>query len=78
MVSSVAITETQFADQFRDFLNTSDNELRSFRKEAFEFFRENGFPSVKNENWKYTNVAPIVKENWKMKSNARSKNLKHR
>src|SRR6185436_16367188 len=64
MVSSVAITETQFADQFRDFLNTSDNELRSFRKEAFEFFRENGFPSVKNENWKYTNVAPIVKENW--------------
>jgi Fe-S cluster assembly protein SufD len=64
MVSSVAVTETQFADQFREFLNTSDDSLRSFREAAFEFFQENGFPSVKNENWKYTNVAPVSKEAW--------------
>ena len=64
MVSSVAVTETQFADQFREFLNTTDALLRAFRKAAFAHFQQNGFPSVKNENWKYTNVTPIAKEDW--------------
>jgi Fe-S cluster assembly protein SufD len=64
MVSSLAVTETQFAEQFRELLNGSDDGLRAFREEAFEYFQENGFPSVKNEDWKYTNVAPIARENW--------------
>jgi Fe-S cluster assembly protein SufD len=64
MVSSLAVTETQFTEKFREFLHRSDENLRSFREEAFRYFEENGFPSVKNENWKYTNVAPIAKENW--------------
>ena len=64
MVSSLAVTETQFADQFREFLASSDDGLRSIREAAFAYFQQNGFPSVKNENWKYTNVAPITKEDW--------------
>lgn len=36
--------------------------LKSVRKQAIKFFRENGFPAPKNEDWKYTNVAPIAKE----------------
>jgi Fe-S cluster assembly protein SufD len=66
MVSSLAITETQFAEQFREFLERGGNVLVALRKEAFRFFEENGFPSVKNEDWKYTNVAPIAKENWRI------------
>jgi Fe-S cluster assembly protein SufD len=64
MVSSLAVTETQFAEQFREYLKGSDEKLRSFREEAFRYFEENGFPSVKNENWKYTNVTLIAKEDW--------------
>ena len=64
MVSSLAVTETQFAEQFREFLNGSEDALRTFRQEAFEYFQENGFPSVRNEDWKYTNVAAIAREDW--------------
>ena len=64
MVSSLAVTETQFTEQFKKFLKGSSDELRSIREKAFRYFEANGFPSVRNENWKYTNVAPIAKENW--------------
>lgn len=64
MVSSLAVTETQFAEQFKRFIDGSDDFLREIRERAFRHFEENGFPSVRNENWKYTNVAPIAKENW--------------
>ena len=64
MVSSVAVTETRFADQFREFLKSPNDGLRSFREAAFAYFQQNGYPSVRNENWKYTNVASIAKEDW--------------
>lgn len=35
--------------------------LTRLRANAFERFEELGFPSVKNEEWKYTNVAPITR-----------------
>src|SRR5262245_46251967 len=38
--------------------------LKSIRKQAFKFFTENGFPTPRNEEWKYTNVAPIGKEDF--------------
>ncbi len=34
--------------------------LRNLRDRAFDRFQELGFPSVAEEDWKYTNVAPIV------------------
>jgi Fe-S cluster assembly protein SufD len=34
--------------------------------EAFQYFEDNGYPTVKNEDWKYTNVAPIGKEVWRV------------
>ena len=36
--------------------------LKSIRKLAFKFFTENGFPTPRNEEWKYTNTAPIAKQ----------------
>ena len=35
--------------------------LRHAREDAFARFERIGFPSVKEEEWKYTNVAPIAK-----------------
>ena len=38
--------------------------LRSLRDRAFARFQEVGFPTVAEEDWKYTNVAPIAKGNF--------------
>ncbi len=65
MVSTTAVMETQFTEQIREFLRTeNDPQLRRLREVAFAAFAELGFPSVKSEDWKYTNVAAIAKENW--------------
>jgi Fe-S cluster assembly protein SufD len=80
MVSSLAVTETQFADRFREFLNESNDGLRAFREEAFRYFQETGFPTQKNEDWKYTNIAPITNENWRVvagQSSAAGSELPH-
>lgn len=40
---------------------TPDSWLDRLRHNAFARFQELGFPSVKEEEWKYTNVAPLSK-----------------
>lgn len=68
MVSSTAVMETQFTEQFRKFLLSEKNEvMRKYREKAFAVFSALGFPSVKNEDWKYTNVAPIANEEWQVR-----------
>ena len=65
MVSSQAVMENQFTEQFREFLKgETDPNLRRLRQDAFSHFLIEGFPTVKSEDWKYTNVAPIAKEDW--------------
>src|SRR5688500_12195773 len=68
MVLSTAVMETAFADQFREVLKGETNiSLRRIREDAFAAFTASGFPIVKNEDWKYTNVAPIAKGVWTAK-----------
>jgi Fe-S cluster assembly protein SufD len=38
---------------------TKDDGLRLLREQAFRYFTENGFPTPRDEEWKYTNVAEI-------------------
>lgn len=65
MASTTAVMETQFTEQFKEFLKgESDISLAALREKAFAVFAEIGFPTVKSEDWKYTNVAPIAKETW--------------
>ncbi len=60
-----AVTETQFAEQFKKFIEGEKNgSLKQLRQKAFAYFAEVGFPTPKNEDWKYTNVGPIAKEAW--------------
>lgn len=61
-------TETIYAGAFRQFVEQVDQPewLRLLRERAFALFNETGFPSVKTEDWKYTNVAPIANVDWKI------------
>jgi Fe-S cluster assembly protein SufD len=64
-----AATETQFAEQFREFIKGEKNDaLRELREKAFATFTEIGFPTPKNEDWKYTNVAAVVSGQWTVDS----------
>lgn len=35
--------------------------LKNLREKAFAYFKQEGFPTPENEEWKYTNTAPIAK-----------------
>jgi Fe-S cluster assembly protein SufD len=57
--------ETEFGEQFREMVATeTDPRIRDVREKAFAAFTELGYPHVKLEDWKYTNVTPLVKEQW--------------
>ncbi len=61
----MAVKETQFAESFKKVIAAEkDAAVRELGERAYEFFAENGFPQVKSEDWKYTNVAAIGKEEW--------------
>src|SRR5690606_5479051 len=38
----------------------TSSKLSTIRHEAFERFQKEGFPTVKNEEWKYTNLHSLV------------------
>jgi Fe-S cluster assembly protein SufD len=40
--------------------------LREARQSAFDRFRLLGFPSIRNEDWKYTNILRFLKEEYEM------------
>lgn len=42
--------------------------LRGLREEALERFSERGYPTMREEAWKYTNVAPITKRPFRLAS----------
>ncbi|MGI8469101.1 MAG: Fe-S cluster assembly protein SufD [Pyrinomonadaceae bacterium] len=58
--------ETIYNTEFQQNLNAANQPdwLKKMREKAFRFFTENGFPTIENEEWKYTNVAPIGRENF--------------
>lgn len=65
MALTSAVMETQFDESFKTRLAAEDDEaIKALRERAFATFTEKGFPSLKDEDWKYTNVSPIAKETW--------------
>jgi Fe-S cluster assembly protein SufD len=50
--------------EVRSILSSSleSEELFALREKAFEQFKQLGFPSTKIEDWKYTNLAPFLKD----------------
>src|SRR5436189_5074452 len=66
-----ASTETIFDRAFTERVVALDEErpMKVLRERAFSDFQENGFPTQKNEDWKYTNVASVVGEQWSVAGN---------
>lgn len=68
-------------NNFRDFekrLNGAANSpIHSMRRQAFDRFLQLGFPTTLHEEWRYTNVSPVVKVPHKLaeKANADGLNL---
>lgn len=65
-MSSQTAKETIYKQDFQTNLKSSNQPqwLKDLREKAFAFFTENGFPTPQNEEWKYTNLAPLAKENF--------------
>ena len=57
--------EQKLKTDFDKFINTSNfsSQEIKFKKEAFENFLKNGFPSRKLENWKFLDINQIIKKN---------------
>ena len=65
MALTTAVMDTQFTEQFRKAIMAEANpSMRELREQAFAAFTLTGYPHVKLEDWKYTNVAPLAKESW--------------
>src|SRR5687768_3805393 len=67
------VKETVYSEFFKKTLTGKEpGWLKDLRERAFAYFTKNGFPVVQNEEWKYTNVAPIARENWSVADSAAS------
>ncbi|MEO5858916.1 MAG: Fe-S cluster assembly protein SufD [Pyrinomonadaceae bacterium] len=54
--------ETNFGAAFRELIGGAQHvDLRS---KAFAYFEANGFPTPRDEDWKYTNVSSVVSDKW--------------
>ena len=62
----VRSSDYSYAGQFESLQSGEDDRapawLKSLRREAFREFETLGFPTTRNEDWKYTNVAPIARQ----------------
>ncbi len=67
-----------YKNKFNEFENRLNGEKEKFthnlRRQGISRLEEIGFPTLKTEEWKYTNILPIIKTNfepvtWKSKAN---------
>jgi Fe-S cluster assembly protein SufD len=69
MVTEIITRENSYHEAFRTLQESEPDSpgswLKRLRESAMESFQELGFPSVKDEEWKYTNVAPIARIDFK-------------
>ena len=54
-------------DQTFDQLSFQEN-----RKENMDNFKKNGFPTIRNEEWKYTNLQPLLKKEFDLQASKSS------
>jgi len=66
MATQIAEQENSYQSAFVALQeNSSSNDwLCRLRENAMERFAELGFPSTKDEEWKYTNIAPLTRESF--------------
>ncbi|HKV34136.1 MAG TPA: Fe-S cluster assembly protein SufD [Pyrinomonadaceae bacterium] len=66
MVTELAKTENNYQSAFRSVRDVSPTVpwLELVRTSAMDRFEQLGFPTVHDENWKYTNLAALAKQNF--------------
>lgn len=68
------VKETIYTNYFKEIIaNEKDGELKNLREKAFAYFTENGFPTLQNEEWKYTNVSAVSNSEFQI-SNSETEN----
>ncbi len=59
----------EYIEQFKTFEKTLNGEsktpLHEIRRSAIEQFAKHGFPTSKDEEWRFTNIQPIIKTKFK-------------
>src|SRR5260221_13409637 len=58
-------TKENYFSDFEVFAELYGKSFSSLRKGAIEEFLRIGFPTTKHEEWKYTNLAPLLKSTFK-------------
>jgi len=72
---SISLTEKDngYKNRFSEFIkNTASADpdwLKSIRREGISKFAELGFPTTRNEDWRFTNVAPIARAAFEISRN---------
>lgn len=57
----------QFSNKFEiASIKEHDENTAIIRKEAFDYFLSNGFPSIKNEEWRFTNMLPFLRDSYNL------------
>lgn len=52
-------------NNFEDHINAYEAPaLIALRRSAFDYFKQSNFPTVKNEEWRFTNIQPYVNEQY--------------
>lgn len=66
MVTELAKTENNYQSAFRSVRDLSPTVpwLELVRNSAMDRFEQLGFPTIHDENWKYTNLAPLAKQSF--------------
>ncbi len=66
----------QLTSTFQELEATSEPSfLKAIRQEAFAKFEKEGFPTVKNEEWKYTNIHSLVNKTYLLNEDVDVANL---
>ena len=70
MNNTIALSNPKenYLNDFENFSALHGNNFNALRKQAIESFAEQGFPTTKNEEWKYFDVAPILKNNYRFET----------
>src|ERR1700753_3698062 len=57
------IDTPELKDKFlKSFQLVKSSPIHAIQQEAISIFEATGFPSTKNEDWKYTNAEPLLKK----------------
>ena len=69
-MSEIEKVKDWYLNEFKKFESTLNGEssatIHQLRKEAISNFSGLSFPNTKDEEWKYTNIAPLLNYNFKL------------